>query len=63
MRLKFKQPMKIHFPSHDTYRKTLLNGVSGILLYLFIAGNFNWCKKVTLPDVHFVPAALDHDPF
>ena len=54
--------MKHPFPSHYTDRKTLLNMVSGILLYLVIVGNLNLFQKVTLPNVHLVPAAQDHAP-
>ena len=55
--------MKRPLPSHFTYRKNVLNRVSVILLYLFIVGNLKWFKKVTLPNVLFVPVARDHDPF
>ena len=60
---KFKQVHAKTFPSHFTYRNTLSNRVSGILLYLFLAGNLNWFEKVALLNVHLVSVARDHDPF
>ena len=57
--------MKRPFPSHYTYiyRTTLLNRVSDILLYLCLVGNLNWFSQVTLPNVHLVSVARNHDPF
>ena len=51
------------FPTHFTFKNTLLNRVSEIFFHLFLVAYLNRFEKVAVSNEHLVPAARDHDLF